>query len=254
MQRSVAKNIDEYILEFPAPVRKRLEKVRSTIRKAAPGAIEAISYAIPTFKFEGNLVHFAGFKNHIGFYPGSSGIEGFKDKLVDYSTSKGTVQFPHDKPLPLELIREIVKYRVLQTKEKGANKKARKTIKSQTTKESDDAVSLWMKKLPVTVRSEFDAVRKIIKAANPKLKERIKWNAPSYFYKKDIVTFGPYKKDKILLVFHHPAVVKVKSSLLEGDFKDRRLVTFRNKTEAQRNRRELLRIIGTIIVSIDSDN
>ena len=99
---------------------------------------------------------------------------------------------------------------------------------------------------------EIDAVRKIIKNASPKLSERIKWNAPSYYYKEDIVTFGPYKVDKILLVFHHPAVVKIKSELLEGDYKNRRLVYFKNKAEADENKKELLRIINEIVKSMDN--
>ena len=93
--------------------------------------------------------------------------------------------------------------------------------------------------------------RKIIKTGAPKLSERIKWNAPSYYYKEDIVTFGPYKTHKLLLVFHHPAVVKVKSALLQGDYKDRRLVYFKDSAEATANKKELTRIINEIIKFID---
>ena len=94
-------------------------------------------------------------------------------------------------------------------------------------------------------------MRKIIKAANGKLSERIKWNAPSYYYKDDIVTFGPYKTHKLLLVFHHPAVVKITSALLEGDYKDRRLVHFKDRADAEKNKNELSRIINEIIKQID---
>ncbi len=108
-----------------------------------------------------------------------------------------------------------------------------------------------MNKLPPTLKSEINSVRKIIKSADLKLKERIKWNAPSYYYKQDILTFGPPKPGKILLVFH-AEIVNVKSELLEGDYKDRRLVYFKNKTEAEAHKKELSRIINEILKTIDS--
>lgn len=106
------KTIDEYIKTFPKEVRIILEQMRQTIRKAAPDAVEAISYQMPTFKLKGkNLVHFAAWKNHIGFYPTPSGIEAFKKELSQYGGAKGSIQFPMDKPLPLSLIRKIVEHR-----------------------------------------------------------------------------------------------------------------------------------------------
>jgi uncharacterized protein YdhG (YjbR/CyaY superfamily) len=123
MERSSAKNIDEYIAEFPAETRAILEQVRTTIREAAPEAQETINYAIPTFTLKGNLVHFAGFKNHIGFYPAPSGIEKFKAELAGYESAKGSVQFPLDKPIPYDLISEIVKFRVQENLAKAAAKK-----------------------------------------------------------------------------------------------------------------------------------
>jgi len=104
--------IDEYIAQFPPEIRTRLESLKNVIREAAPEAGEKISYNMPTFTLNGNLVHFAAQKNHIGFYPTPSGIEKFKDKLSEYKSSKGAVQFPNDRPLPLDLIREIVAFRV----------------------------------------------------------------------------------------------------------------------------------------------
>jgi uncharacterized protein YdhG (YjbR/CyaY superfamily) len=112
MKKTQAGNIDQYIDAFPKDIQKALQQMRTAIRKAAPEAEETISYAIPTFKLNGNLVHFAAFKNHIGFYPAPSGIEAFKDELSDYEGAKGSVQFPLDKPLPLALITRIVKFRV----------------------------------------------------------------------------------------------------------------------------------------------
>jgi uncharacterized protein YdhG (YjbR/CyaY superfamily) len=116
--------IDEYIAGFPKDVQKTLQQVRATIRKAAPGAEEAIKYAIPTFILDGgNLVHFAAFKNHIGFYPTPTGTEAFKKELSVYKSGKGSVQFPLDKPMPLSLIARIVKFRVGERSKKTAKKK-----------------------------------------------------------------------------------------------------------------------------------
>jgi hypothetical protein len=105
-------------------------------------------------------------------------------------------------------------------------------------------VKEWMTKLDPELSTAINAVRKIIKAAGPKLNERIKWNAPSYYYMQDIVTFGPTKaKDKIILVFHHPNIVKIKSALLQGNFKDRRLVYLNSMKEIKDAKSELERII-----------
>ena len=105
-------SIDEYIARFPKLIQGILQKIRETIRESAPQAQEAISYQIPTFKLNGNLVHFAAFKDHISFFPTSSGVAAFKKELSEYETRKGTIRFPLDKPIPFELIRKIVKYRV----------------------------------------------------------------------------------------------------------------------------------------------
>lgn len=107
--------IDEYINTFPKDVQKILEQIRKTIKEVAPEAEEAISYQIPTFKLNGNLVHFAAFKNHIGFYPTPSGQKAFEKELSVYKSGKGSVQFPLNKPMPLSLIRKIVKYRVKES-------------------------------------------------------------------------------------------------------------------------------------------
>lgn len=106
------KTIDEYIRLFPADIQNRLRTLRETIRKAAPEATEKISYQMPTFYINGNLVHFAAYDKHIGFYPAPSGLDSFEKELAPYRKGKGTAQFPHDKPLPLNLITKIVKYRI----------------------------------------------------------------------------------------------------------------------------------------------
>ena len=109
---STPTTIDEYIATFPADIQSILQKIRATIRKAAPQAEETINYQMPTFKLHGNLVHFAAFKNHIGFYPTPSGIEKFKKDIEKYEWAKGSVQFPLDKPMPYGLIGKITKFRV----------------------------------------------------------------------------------------------------------------------------------------------
>jgi len=114
--------VDKYIAGFPEATQYLLHTIRTTIKKAAPAAEEVISYQMPAYKYNGMLVFFAGYKNHIGFYPGAAGIEAFKKDISSYKNAKGSVQFPLDKPLPLKLITKIVKFRVQQNKEKAALK------------------------------------------------------------------------------------------------------------------------------------
>ena len=110
--------IDEYIAAFPKEIQSRLEAMRQTIHKAAPQAEETISYGMPTFRLKNNLVYFGAAKNHIGFYPTAAPIEAFKEKLSPYASSKGTLQFPFDQPIPFDLVTEIVKFRVEQVSKK----------------------------------------------------------------------------------------------------------------------------------------
>jgi len=118
--------IGKYIAIFPEDVQGILEKIRAEIRKAAPNAEETINYGIPTFRLEGNLVHFAGFKNHIGFYPTPSGVEKFKKELSVYESAKGSVKFPLDKPIPYALIGRITKFRVKENLERAQAKGKKK--------------------------------------------------------------------------------------------------------------------------------
>jgi len=127
------------------------------------------------------------------------------------------------------------------------------SAKIKSTKPTEqEQVNEWMDELGAELKPAVKAVRKIIKTAGPKLNERIKWNAPSYYYKEDIVTFGPTKgRDKVILVFHHPKIVKIKSELLKGDYKDRRLTYFNSLKEVKENKIELERIIKESIEMID---
>lgn len=112
-------DIDSYIASFPKETQVLLKQMRTTIHKIVPEAQEAIKYSMPTYILNGNLVHFAGYEKHIGFYPAPSAMVAFKNELSVYKTGKGSVQFPLDKPLPIDLIREMVAFRVMENKEKG---------------------------------------------------------------------------------------------------------------------------------------
>ena len=124
--QATPQTIDEYIAGFPGDVKKVLQKIRMTIHEAAPEAQEKISYQMPTFYLKGNLVHFAAFKDHIGFYPVPSGIEKFKKELSVYKQGKGSVQFPLDQPMPYDLITKIVKFRVKENLAAAAAKDKKK--------------------------------------------------------------------------------------------------------------------------------
>lgn len=117
-----SKEIDTFISGFPKDVQRVLEQLRTTIREAAPDAEETINYGIPTFTLHGNLVHFSAFKSHIGFYPTPSGVEKFKNELSPYELAKGSVKFPLDKPIPLDLVSRIVEFRVQENLDKAKSK------------------------------------------------------------------------------------------------------------------------------------
>jgi len=119
---NIPKSIDEYIAQFPQEIQEILNKLRQVIKESAPNTEEKISYGMPTFALNGNLVHFAAYKNHIGFYPTSNGITTFKQELSGYKTSKGAVQFPIGKTIPYELVSKIVKFRVSENKSKAERK------------------------------------------------------------------------------------------------------------------------------------
>lgn len=122
MEENKFNSIDEYISNFSPEIQETLKALREVIKEAAPDAEEKISWQMPTFVLYGNLVHFAVHKNHIGFYPGPSGIEVFKNELLGYKTSKGAVQFPIGKPMPYEIINKIVKFRVAENIKQAEDK------------------------------------------------------------------------------------------------------------------------------------
>lgn len=121
-EKPAPRTVEEYIAGFPQDSQERLETIRRTIREEATDAEETIKYQMPTFTLKGNLVHFAAFKKHIGFYPVPTGIEAFKEELSVYECGKGSVQFPLDRPIPYDLIRRIVQFRVQENRQKAAAK------------------------------------------------------------------------------------------------------------------------------------
>jgi uncharacterized protein YdhG (YjbR/CyaY superfamily) len=135
---AAVKNVAEYIAQFPKEVQVALNQLRQIIKAAAPKAEESISYMMPAYKYQGVLVYFGGFKNHIGFYAAPTGHEAFKKELSIYKSGKGSVQFPLDKPLPIKLITQIVKFRVKQNEEKTAEKKPLEVAVKKSDKRSNN--------------------------------------------------------------------------------------------------------------------
>ena len=128
--KTTFESIDEYILQFPTEIQQILKMLRKVIKESAPDSEEKISYQMPTFALHGNLVHFAAYKNHIGFYPTPSGIDAFKHELSEYKGAKGSVQFPIEKPMPYELISKIVKFRVAENINKAEDRLKKKSESS----------------------------------------------------------------------------------------------------------------------------
>ena len=122
--KPIPATVDEYMADFPADVKKRMQQLRKTIKAGAPNADELISYQMPGYKYFGMLVYFAAYKNHIGFYPGTGGLLEFYKELSSFKSAKGSVQFPHDRPIPYDMISKIVKFRVKQNEEKLSLKRS----------------------------------------------------------------------------------------------------------------------------------
>lgn len=168
--------VDQYISSFPTDVQALLRQMRSTVKAAAPGAEELISYGMPTYKLHGNLVHFAAFKNHIGFYPVPSGIAAFQKELEPYKSAKGSAQFPLTGPLPLQLVERIVKFRVKENEEKASLKKGKSGAKESLSALSAPAQRALanngittVKQLAKFTRNEVLSFHGMGKASLPKL-------------------------------------------------------------------------------------
>ena len=251
----VSTEIDDYISAFPKETQELLQKVRLTIRKAAPDADEKIGYGIPTFTLNGNLVHFAGYKNHIGFYPAPQGLEAFKEELSHYKGAKGSVQFPLDQPLPVDLITRMVKYRVEKNLEKASTKPKKEKPATAKKPSDEEQVTAHIEKLDPELGKTVEAIRKIILGTDKEISEHIKWNNPSFYYSGEMKPFDPkeYKrhiivlnlhKGRIMLVFPSGARVNDTSGLLEGDYKDgRKTVVFADIEDVKSKKKALQDVI-----------
>lgn len=260
MKAKPVTTVDEYIAAFPEEVQQLLLQMRKTIKAAAPKAEELISYGMPGYKYHGMLVYFSGFAKHIGFYAVPSGHAAFKKELAGYKQGKGSVQFPLDKALPLALVKKIVQFRVKENEAKAITKaKPSKPLKAlkpleplKPVKQTDAAiVDAYMHKLSHPLKAAAETLRIIIKKAGKQLSERIKWNAPSYYYKEDILTFNFGDPKCIRIIFHHPSIVKIKSPLLEGNYKDRRIVYIKDAAAVKANKKELETIIKQSIAMVE---
>lgn len=130
MEKTTIQTIDDYIATFTDEIQEKLEAIRFLIKDVVPAAVEKISYGMPTFILHGNLVHFAAYKSHIGFYPTSSAIEAFQHELSAYKSAKGSVQFPLDEPIPFDLIRKMVEFRVSENMAKAKQVKTKRKVNS----------------------------------------------------------------------------------------------------------------------------
>lgn len=255
METSSVTTIDTYIAGFPESIQELLQQVRLIVRNAAPGAEEAICYGIPTLKLNGNLVHFAAFKNHIGFYPALQGLDAFKEELAHYKGAKGSVQFPLDQPLPLDLITRITEYRVGQNLAKVGAKGKKETVIISGKRSDQEQVTEHIQKLDSELGNIVETLRQIILSTDPEIGERIKWNNPSFYYTGDMKPFDPkeYKREiavfnlhkgRIMLVFPNGRNVNDPIGLLEGDYKDgRKTATFKDMEAVEANKKSLQSVI-----------
>lgn len=247
MKSKLASTVEEYIAAFPKEVQQLLNQVRKTIKAAAPKAAEGIFYGMPGYKYLGKpLVYFAGYATHIGFYATPTGHVAFAKELAKYKQGKGSVQFPITQKLPLQLVQRIVKFRLAENDIKAGSKKT-VAPKNKTAKPvAADAVSKYMAALKHPLKAEAEILRTVIKGAGKKLNERIKWNAPSYHINDtDLLTFNFSNAKSIRIVFHHASIVKIKSPLLQGTYKDRRIVYLNSAAEVKAAKTALQNIIKT---------
>jgi uncharacterized protein YdhG (YjbR/CyaY superfamily) len=242
MKKINSTSVDDYIAAFPSATQQLLKRIRSIIRNTAPDAVESISYGMPAYKNNGKpLVYFAGYEKHIGFYATPTGHTAFKKELSSYKQGKGSVQFPLEEKLPVDLIERIVKFRLEETNTKKAVPAEKQKVKKAGTDE--EAVTKYMKQLKHELKEEVEVLRQLIRKTSSTLQERIKWNAPSYYTTTDLFTFNLSNPSLIRLIFHHPTIVKINSPLLEGNYKDRRIIIFKSATEITAAKKELSRII-----------
>lgn len=221
--KTKAKTIDEYLATVSDDKRAALEKLRKTIRAAAPMAEEYINYGIAAFRLDGKLlVGFGAGANHCSFFPGDgSTVAAFEDELKGFDTSKGTIRFQADKPLPVALVRKIIKARLTELADQGPAEAPRVAIAKRAARpesglsRTNPAVIAYLRELEHPLTPVLEAVRKIILGVDPAIREGIKWNAPSFHFKEYFATAGLRpKEDFVRLVLHKGA--KVKGNTTQG--------------------------------------
>lgn len=264
MNKSKPTVIDDYLSALDVDKRAALEKLRKTIKAVAPKAEECISYGLAVFRLNGKaLVAFGATKNHCAFFPmNSTTVAAFEKELKNFDTSKGTIRFQPDRPLPEALVRKLVKSRIAENDGKSAqtkstSKKVKKADARSVTgnAQADPAVEAFLKKLNHPLKPEIEAVRQIILGLDPSIQEGIKWNSPSFRTTDYFATLNLRAKDckeRVWLILHGGAKAKGltlkdkiadPTGLLEWLANDRCLVTFDNHKDVQSKSRALQSII-----------
>jgi uncharacterized protein YdhG (YjbR/CyaY superfamily) len=239
--------IDEYLARVKPAQRAALEKVRKAIQAAAPDAEEGISYGLAAFRLDGRpLVAFGATANHCAFFPMSgTTVAALQKELAGYDTSKGTIRFAADKPLPVALVRKLVKARIAESKGKGG------LARKKPTARDDLEVRTFLEKLDHPLKPVVEAVRKVILGASPAIREGIKWNSVSFRTTEYFATFHLRDRDRIRVVLHFGAkarkgptpTVTDPAGLVEWVAKDRGLVTFRDAKEVRAKRVALTALV-----------
>jgi uncharacterized protein YdhG (YjbR/CyaY superfamily) len=248
------KSIDDYLAELSADKRAALQELRQTIKAAAPKAEECISYQLPAFRLNGMLVGFGATTNHCAFYlMSSTTVEAFKKELKDFDTSKGTIRFQADEPLPAALVRKLVKARLAENaslRETAAKPvaapKKRVHVSAASSAQTNPDVIVFVSDLHHPLKREIKMVREIILGVSPEIREAIKWNAPSFRTTDFFATFNLRAKDQVQLIFHTGAKKKESSikglkitdpaGLIKWLAKDRCLISLGAGTNIQSNR------------------
>lgn len=203
------KDHDEYLAALPDPQRKALQKLRATIRAAAPDAEECISYRLAAFEKDGKLVAYGATAKHCAFFPmNATSVAAHAAELVAWSTSKGTIRFQPDQPLPAALVKKIVKERLAENAAaRGATKAARKG-KVAKAAVADSDVDEFLRDLDHPMKAAIATVRRFILDAAPGIADGIKWNAPSFRTSEWFATFNLRARDRVQLIFHFGAKSK----------------------------------------------
>lgn len=261
-------SIDEYLAAVPADQRAALQKLRQAIHAAAPKAEECISYQLPAFRLAGRaLVAFGAATKHCSFYPMSGRtVATFKRELKGYDTSKGTIRFAANTPLPATLVKKLVKARIVENEQRAAKARPRAAARRRAPppapdgSQTDPAVAAFLAKLDHPLQREIEAVRQIVLGVSPEIREGIKWNGPSFRTSDYFATVFLRCRDRLQLIFHRGAKVKDNSTaglsiddpagLIQWLAKERCLVTLGTGREIEANRAALERIVRQWIAQL----